>query len=132
MAITGDCASPWTHWSSFADRPQKTHGTAAFLFGYKRLRVAHDEWHPCASQPLSWLKRVYSMTGEQQLTGPLLPICRRNIQMSKSMRIRVPTADRFSGRTALHPGSSCPAVGRLGPHCSTPLCKHPGRLEVRN
>jgi len=26
------------------------------------------------------------MTSEQQLTGPLLPICRRNIQMSKSMR----------------------------------------------
>src|SRR6266851_4930349 len=88
MAITGDCASPWTHWSSFADRPQKTHVTAAFRFGYKRLRAAHDEWHPCASQPLSWLKRVYSMTSEQQLTGPLLPICRRNIQMSKSMRIR--------------------------------------------
>src|SRR5947209_2606802 len=88
MAITGDCASPWTHWSSFADRPQKTHVTAAFLFGYKRPRAAHDEWHPCASQPLSWLKRVYYITSEQQLTGPLLPICRRNIQMSKSMRIR--------------------------------------------
>ena len=66
----------------------ETHVTAAFLFGYKRLRAAHDEWHPCASQPLSWLKRVYSITSEQQLTGPLLPICRRNIQMSKSMRIR--------------------------------------------
>ncbi len=50
--------------------PQKTHATAAFLFGYKGLRAAHDEWHPCASQPLSWLKRVYSITSEQQLTGP--------------------------------------------------------------
>src|SRR6202790_2431324 len=87
MAITGDCASPWTHWSSFADRPQKTHVTAAFLFGYKRLRAGHDEWHPCASQPLSWLKRGYYITSEQQLTGPLLPICRRNIQMSKSIGI---------------------------------------------
>src|ERR1700733_6754831 len=88
MVITEDYASPSTHWSSFADRPQKTHVTAAFLFGYKRLRAANDEWLPCASEPLSWRKLVYSATSEQRLTGPLRAIYRRNIQMSKSMRIR--------------------------------------------
>src|SRR5260370_24780837 len=86
MAITGDCASPWTHWSSFADRPQKTHVTAAFLIGYKRLRAAHDEWHPCASQPLSWLRRVFSLTHQEQNNAPFRTPCIIKKPMSTSQR----------------------------------------------